>query len=639
MNFENILEQIQNTTPEQRLALYKLLRPDAQQPEHEENQNKKNELREWLCDMSNFFREEKDIFDEIENPSKPMKLIVGKVQSGKTNVICGIAVYNVLACKRTTVIIVRNLTGDYKQLALKFSMGPFGKWNIPVIFAGDKQQTLEINAAFQNSRPAVIIALANNSEVSALNRVLRHIEGHERGYAFDIVVDECDEVAYKTDTTLSFIQEFYTLKDSCEAVYGITATAFDTIFIEDALENTQLYTLSAPSDYKGVEHIECVALDDECTYKLDKYGKLPEDLRDFYLDVEQENMGVYEREGNMYEHPKIVLHRTSAMVKDHKKLMKAFATDPEFNESWTSIMYNGEGVWFRSPDMEKIVIEDGASEMIIEGVKGKLVRGREFGGLGIWSFKKISIGSVLQFIRDWNPVVENLQNIVIFSGRLASRGINFVSNRDYHLHLTHQLLVTSNTSTTSDLIQSIRLCGRYRDNIPLKLYAYQREINNLRKAVALQDQLIDGCMNMGDEGVVKDLYKKVQVFTDLVPKRTLSKKTKYNLNMVVRNGGYDTRQSDKEWGIKNLLKNVKKALAEGRDTIVIKIIKYLWDEETRTFRSASRDNLITDCCITSFHNYTAWNKQGALYQLLDTVDGNQYSINPDIKVALSRLLQ
>jgi hypothetical protein len=126
------------------------------------------------------------------------------------------------------------------------------------------------------------------------------------------------------------------------------------------------------------------------------------------------------------------------------------------------------------------------------------------------------------------------------SGILSGRGINFVSSPSYKWHLTHQILATSVTRSVSDLIQSIRLFGRYNDDIPLTLYTPQNHINDLRKGIALHEQFIDGALNAEESEKMIEFYKKTPVFGDLIPKIKLSTKTKYQLNSVVRMVGEES---------------------------------------------------------------------------------------------------
>lgn len=86
----------------------------------------------------------------------------------------------------------------------------------------------------------------------------------------------------------------------------------------------------------------------------------------------------------------------------------------------------------------------------------------------------------------------------------------------------------------SALVQSIRVLGCYNDDIPITLYSKQSDIVNIRKTLAIQDRLIQGCLDHDSGGILRDLYTNVEVYTDVVPKRRLCVKERYRLNQIVR---------------------------------------------------------------------------------------------------------
>ena len=601
---------------------------EQRQPQIEMSRDK---VIAYITDRSDFFKEEKDIFHILDTPDDGMNLIVGDVQSGKTAVICGLACYNILVKKESVVIIVRNLVGDYEQLATKFSTGPFKDANIPIIYTGTKDIKLDLNRALRNVKPSLIIAIANATQLGAVNTSLDEIEKDHEESNFSLYVDECDMLAVKKDGDKPYMTQFANLYARCNQVFGITATPMDNLLLNQSLVSKNIFKLSRPLNYKGIEDIEFKTIN-TMDLKLDsKTSTLPQGMTSLFQDFQDEDE--YEsKDGKI--HPKIVLLRISTLKAEHEQLVRRFATSIELSDIWTAISFNGEGAWIYNSKMK------GLRNVMIEGVKGVRVGKYGFAGLGIWSFKKISIGAVLQYLRDLDQEEFVLGHIVIASGLLASRGINFVSNGDYKWHLTHQILCSSVKSTTSDLIQSARLCGRYDDDIQLKLYTSQTDINDFHKALKTTEVLIDGCIQ-NEEKYAMDSVEKIPIFSDLLPKRKMSKKRYYCLNEKQRDGGmegYNTRLVEEKWCVDTMLRNFKKARMNGQNTYLVQIIEKMWNPLTRDFDEISEADM--NLIGASSFDFTRWSKSGSRYTLLVEINKSKiYAINPEVKLMVQDLLQ
>jgi hypothetical protein len=474
---------------------------------------------------NNFFSHNEEIL-HIDNRNF-VKLVVGHVQSGKSSVICALATYNVLVEKKSSVIIVRNLVGDYKQLRANFEVtekvtgeqvrGKFADFEIQILFAGDKKDIFNIENignALVGTKPCIVIAIANHTELASINQIIQN--RGEDNVNFDLIVDECDDLGYKKLMTSRYIQQFNILKNNCTQLVGITATAFDVMFMENELKSGRVFRLERPFNYKGVEQINFVHMDTTTTF--DYNNKMNDAMVELYLQIQRnrfENVICDDDEKYLQSHPNICLHKVSTRVGEHEKMIMAFATMKKL-KYWTCITYNGQGISVYS---QYLVNEE---SITIAGILGHKNMN------GIWDFSGLQVGSILQELRNRDPNAEIFANICIATGLLGSRGINFSSNEDYKWHLTHQVLSTSVGSTTSDLIQSIRLCGVYKyDSVPLTLYTPQKDINDLRNSCVLHEQIIDGIVNNPDENsFVKDVYPRIPVFSDLIPKRKITKKTK-----------------------------------------------------------------------------------------------------------------
>ena len=136
-----------------------LLNYEKQKQNKKENENEKENKKEYdEKEVDEFLYGVSDMFKQFPgltefNQNQLVKMIQGKVQSGKSGVIAGIAIRNALVDKISTHIIVRNLTSDYEQLARKFREGgQFAHFGIPVIYCKnpDRQQ-LDIALRAENS--------------------------------------------------------------------------------------------------------------------------------------------------------------------------------------------------------------------------------------------------------------------------------------------------------------------------------------------------------------------------------------------------------------------------------------------------------------------------------------------------------
>ena len=255
--------------------------------------------------------------------------------------------------------------------------------------------------------------------------------------------------------------------------------------------------------------IDIDARDVDTTKCVQIYKKIYED-EDVY-----ENSVIDPDEKRPYHHPVLILHKTTQKRFQYAGI-NLFATHRELKERYTAITYNGEGckIYHHS-----LVEPEYPEELIIDGKKPNRLEH------GILEYKKVGISTLLQWMRDMDPSCFEFSHIVIFSGKLADRGVNFCT-LDYAWHLTHQVLHVTKTMDAANLVQSIRLCGRYNDNIPLKLYTMQKNINNLRGAIAIQERLLSGLLTLEETDVIKQILHLVEVSSRLIPRIKLDKKTK-----------------------------------------------------------------------------------------------------------------
>ena len=134
-----------------------------------------------------------------------------------------------------------------------------------------------------------------------------------------------------------------------------------------------------------------------------------------------------------------------------------------------------------------------------------------------------SIAECLQWCKEEGGV-DRFPYILIFSGQLAGRGISF-TDTDYEWHLTVLYLIVSKTCDEMELIQKIRLCGRYADTFPLELYTTSAIYSDLIKAYCRQEEIVVSLAKPSEVGC-KEQLQDMTLFHDKFTKRPILKKGK-----------------------------------------------------------------------------------------------------------------
>lgn len=486
----------------------------------------KQKIQKKLQEKIEFFRPENNptIFEDLENPEKSVKLITGQVQSGKTAVICGLSVYLIKALKMPVVIVVRNFTADYQQLAKKFKpSGSFGEFDVMVHYAKDAPK----ENFFSPDNIGLTICIEHQTQLKKI------IEGYElRNTEFCLIADEADSICYKTRSSAERerIGLFNTLREHASQFIGVTATAFDMLYLENELKNQNIYHLPVPEFYKGIEHpdfsIEELPQNFNFSLREDSASawKLSTDMERFYTRLTDIPIfeSVVREEDEKYgeiwtDHPVICLQRTETEIKKQLQAMGAMIRHPVFGTEWTVIVYNGEGVYAYSPDGMSNEIKDSEGQ-VCRGKAPKSVY-LEDARTALY-FDSLTIGDILQYFKERGTAM----HIVIIAGQMVNRGLNICSN-DYKWHLTHQILKLSDTATCADNNQiSGRLFGIYRDTVPLRLFVLKKDALSLKQSHYLQKRIFEGaCLHELAERM-PNLCQQIKVFVGLIPKRKTTKK-------------------------------------------------------------------------------------------------------------------
>jgi len=330
-----------------------------------------------------------------------------------------------------------------------------------------KIKKIDKNTTIPNE-PTIFILLANYKQLKLASLLI------QKGLKFSLIIDEIDYL----DNIISKAQrqEFLSLiKQQATHIYGVSATILDTIFQEDVRIQDILF-LQPCKDYKSITDITWKEIPE-----LDKKEPHMETLFfDFVLQFSSWKP--------LPSQPLIYLvkitHLISEMYIIQNKLSQEYP-------NITTIVYNGKGLR---------IFRNGR----FENCNGK------------------SIADYLSFLRKSRGTVTHL---LIISGELASRGINFVSS-DLKWQLVGQYMRLSETMTQPELIQSLRLCGN-KTHSDLRLYCTKRLWTDINKAFSLSEKLVSKSIATGKMSLIKDIITEIPVDkTELIKKRKITKNKK-----------------------------------------------------------------------------------------------------------------
>jgi len=304
----------------------------------------------------------------------------------------------------------------------------------------------QITERFQDKMKNIYLALSNKKSISKVTDSVK-----ESKLPYILFIDEVDFVDSGNKTKkYEVIQD---LKKSAYCTFGVSATIMDPIGKENiSFKNIILLgTDSKYGVYKGVDKIQMIEIEQKAKYT----GSVNSDLfkqdtglLDFINEFSSRRPISYLHE--TYPHICLVniCRAKGPCFQAQERLQQ---THPKL----ATIVYNGDGISFRY----KNIIRN----------------------------EKKSISKFLQELKEEG--VSKYPHIMIFAGDLAGRSISFVS-QDYKWHLTDQRLLISTSCDEPELIQKIRLCGVYKDEIPLKLYTTKKTIDDLRKAYIRQEEIL-----------------------------------------------------------------------------------------------------------------------------------------------------
>ena len=475
--------------------------------------NKTTRLREntveFLCEICPFFRtlipdiQDDLILEEIPEGKKlytfdslgakyHSKVVKGHMQSGKTWLMICIAIYYYIQYRISTIIVVQNTLDAFDQIyarleGIRDSYAQFTEQKLDHIqylnsARGKTVKAEEILRALDGTIPQIFIALRSDTDIDPLCKVISSSPFSER---WALILDESD---YNDSGAISTSQaSLSSLKDMSGVVWNVTATPI-TSMAKERIHWSNVYTMPVPEGYKDLATFTYrdIGVSKYCT-EVDEnpFNTVPL-LKDYIKDLAK-TCPFDVPLGKGLKHPVITLIRVSFPVEPNLKVAEYI--DAVYGDRITTITYNGGGIGITlrgvTLPQSPISFEDG-TQSIFEN--------------GIHKIPPCHIGKIIEYLQSQG--VHKHKRIAILAGKKADRGITFGSgnynSESIPWHLTEMFLVASKSTNQGNLLQIAgRLCGVYKDNIPLTVFS--NACADIIKAYHAQEELIHRAIQKGAE--------------------------------------------------------------------------------------------------------------------------------------------
>lgn len=387
---------------------------------------------------------------KIEFKQGSHALVIGKVQSGKLEEKLEIIMMAIHSLGLPVLMLCRNATPDLKQFIkrrMEFNerQKTAGKPTLPVPIEvlTNRHQLAELIKS--NS---LIIGLANPRTIQEVDKCL--IENPKLRKRLIIILDEADLVAIELRCKHTLTeQQLTSVFNKSFMLVSVTATP-GVILLCD--QYTKLHPTVPPDDYVGFDKIE---------FRPVEPKRIKSRSRQYDPVHDEENLTRIV--GDVLKKPTGTLLIVSSLLKNDHRTIKDWLVSKygflgsdlvvcEFNEDTVKVV-NGKGEPLPS-EWEQLV-------------------NRKVG----------AIDKALQTYKD-TPY------IIIVAGKLAGRGISFVS-LDYSRPLTHQYIADAAKCNLEYGMQAMRLLGRFQGNPRPVLYCSQGLYQDLQKMNKDMDDYIE----------------------------------------------------------------------------------------------------------------------------------------------------
>ena len=488
---------------------------------------------------------ETQIYEDLDLKKGSVDLVIGNVQSGKTNVILGYA-YKTVKVNKKIVIVVRNSKADAAQIKNRIGI----KDDLQGIWTGFNEQIPEEqfklkpldnkNKQFEKfktneGRKEILekyntfIVLGNLSQLKKIFDFIKESSEHQ----FNICMDEFDLYAGIDNKTEKQMLRLSKLDNVYNKV-GFTATPMALFLginkIRENLNINRIFKLEPPTDYVGINNPRIKHHPVESV----KRGKKITGIDDPMIEEQKKEQKIINKIlGNCLEERKFCISLIiSANENDIQEDLLDITMENKdnfnfFNKNWVGLTYNQNSVTIKCNIPGKDLNDEVTDDSIVTDKTGNYI------GLKIGRVKKTSqkeqiivktpsgiiykdkedieyrllgaLPSALQYLKKMG-----ISRILIVAGKKAERGISFVDEdfeSEIPYHLT-DLYIRSETKETKKegtkiksathceaLIQKMRILGRYKDSEDIHFWSTEELWEQIKKCyeqiVFYQDRLAD----------------------------------------------------------------------------------------------------------------------------------------------------
>jgi hypothetical protein len=370
-------------------------------------------------------------------------LLQGDIQSGKTAVMILTALCY-LTSNSDVVVVLRNSLDDVTQFTERFETYVSAFKSIKY---SDQRFVIAPRNKKAPAHPCVFVVNYMKMNLKKLHSKL----AARNSKTSAMIIDEAD---LRTNDA-----EFNLLRKRMNICLFVSATVQDILTTNWNIRCFDVLRLAQNPSYRGLEDLKII------THTLVDADDLFWTLCDIAIDQECKLIRP--------EHPKIVLlnvdRKISAMTDIYQQLtansfklncLDCHSALPKEMQDVCSILYTGNGIRLYHSSLGEIVKTN------------------------------ILLKEVLLWLAQTGGA-NRFPNIVIVSGDMARRGINFACHdpldQNNSWHLTHQILMGRDNSTCAMVVQACRILGNHGDNIPLKLYCSESTKDKIIKSYRLSE--------------------------------------------------------------------------------------------------------------------------------------------------------
>lgn len=576
-------------------------------------------------------------------------IIKGHVQSGKTSFMLATAVNYVFKNKVSSIIVLRNATGDKCQIKSRLaeleeslknhldSENIDSKLSLNMLTADVSDN--EFEKAMTGIKPQIFVVLGNCRQIEKINEKIENVcHG-----TFALFIDEADSNEAGTSKRTC---ELAIMRENAVITFHVSATILNIGLTQD-IEKNCIIMLRTSNNYLGHEKIHHNILEHDMTEgtKIDddpseKDPNMKDWLAWFALQAPYKHRSGM-RNG---KHPRNCLMNICFTIEPQKKLFRYIA---ELHDI-VVILYNGEGVDIYHPSLEGSAIE-------INGIRSMpctwFDKAHSFDA-------KVGISNVYQMLKD-NGGADRFPRVITISGQVAGRGISFVS-ADYGKYLksltksgligwrlTDMYFTTAPGTHQPALLQRVgRLCCNVIDSFPTILHSTQQTSDDVDKSYNIQEEYISRIKD-SECKYIGEIIRSAKIHKDKPPSKRRNLTQNYRIakdNLVDDDSMEDGAFSLQTYGITEtpatLVLNDKAATTKQLTSLlkaykktqgkVRKIIDFFMANNWEPQKVSAIRNSSEKLDKINVTNYDRWETRGTKYKILIKDQENKYKINDEV---------